>query len=125
MRKVLLATVLTLGMVSFASAQTVSTATSAAGGNTSANQAAISSVVGNGVNMSGGLTSSVSSGNDLSFAAGSPAGVVTGTTGSNESDVQNMTFSTGAGHDAGTAAGAGSANSFNFGAASAIAVKHH
>jgi hypothetical protein len=97
---------------------------SSATGNSTGQEASTSNVTGFGENMSGGMIDSASTASDLSFAAGGRQGAATGSTGQDESDVAEMTFDVGAGHDVGTATGSGAASG-GFAGFSATVSHHH
>ena len=98
---------------------------SAATGKSAGAEASSSNVTGTGSNMSGGMVDAFSQATDMSASMGGPHHTVqTGTTGTNESGVSEMTFDVGTGSDTGTATGSGS-SSASFAGVSIVAPHHH
>lgn len=124
MRAFLLAGVLSLALGGLGYAQSVDVST--AGGGSTAGVASTSSVKGSGSDLSGGIVDSTSAAFDLSGSVGGHQVSASGTTGGSQSDVAEITFDTGSGHESSSATGMGTAGSgFTGFAATAAGIHHH
>lgn len=119
MRKLILASVLTFGLVPFVHAQTLTA--SGAGGTASAGQGSVAASAGNGAALSGGIQDSQVASFDVSGAVGGMGLHVVGTGGATDVQSSGLEAST----STGTAFGAAAGGSHGSGAFGGIAASLH